>query len=57
MKWPWTRNRQLDDAREELDAVNRRTPEIEKKARRAETRLKENQFADRFRVALGGEPR
>lgn len=57
MKWPWTRNRQLDDARAELDKAHRRTPEIEKKARRAETRLRENQFADRFRIALGGDPR
>jgi len=58
MKWPWTRSRrQLDDAREERDAAHRRTRDIDAKVRKLEKHRRDNQFAARFNIALGGEPR
>lgn len=58
MKWPlWRRHReQLDQARREHAEVQRRGREREPLLRRVEQDGERNQFAERWRRALGGTP-
>lgn len=53
--WPWRRNHRLERARRERDEVTRRTGRIDAKVARLEKQADGNQFAARFRIALGGD--
>jgi hypothetical protein len=57
MRWPWSKDRRLERAKTELRELHQKTPEIEAKANRLEKHKKDNQFAARFGLALGGDHR
>ncbi len=55
MKW-WRKDRKrLDHAQRELREARRRTERIDEKVTSIEKRGKANQFAESFRIALGGQ--
>jgi hypothetical protein len=54
--WPWRRDRdRLEDAQRELIEAKRHTPRINAMVSRVEKHGSDNQFAARFRAALGGD--
>jgi hypothetical protein len=53
--WPWRRNHRLDHAQRELHEARQSTGRIDDKVARLERQAEGNQFAARFRIALGGD--
>lgn len=54
MMWWRRERRKLDRAEDELRAAKARTKRIDEKVDKIENRGKVNQFAESFRIALGG---
>lgn len=54
MTWWRRERRKLDRARRELREAKKRTERIDEKVSRIEKRGRANQFAESFRIALGG---
>lgn len=54
MRWPWTKDRRLNNARREQAEIKRRGRRQEELAQRAEQHLRDDSFAYSFRRALGG---
>lgn len=57
MTWWRRERRKLDHARRELSEAKQRTERIDEKVGKIERRGRANQFAESFRIALGGGQR
>jgi hypothetical protein len=55
MRWPWNRNRELEQAKKDLQEAERRGEDLKPLARNLGKHDRSNHFAARFRAAgLGG---